>query len=70
MERIKSMFFPGVDTMYTTYEVHIHIPDPERPELQARNCLRMPENARKWVKMGENRTRNDEFIACFGASTP
>lgn len=35
VERIKSMFFPGVDTMYTTHEVHIHIPDPKRPELKA-----------------------------------
>lgn len=34
VERIKSMFFPGVDTMYTTYEVNIHIPDPKRSELQ------------------------------------
>lgn len=34
VERIKSMFFPGVETMYTTYEVKIHIPDPKRSELQ------------------------------------
>lgn len=35
VERIKSMFFPGVETMYTTYDVCIHIPDPTRPSLRA-----------------------------------